>query len=142
MRLDSYNASLIDALGYAAVRELPEEWNGEEIWLFAIGLTSRMNGKNAFVALERTNDGGIRIVKDFSPELSSIYKIEKIYPYMYLDSGQIPVFKDEKSKDEKIAWLSHYDKATDYSSMSLKELKKAVINMAAQLVLKNLKKGE
>ncbi|MGN0929802.1 MAG: hypothetical protein ACI4N3_04135, partial [Alphaproteobacteria bacterium] len=86
----------------------------------------------------RTNDGGMRVVKDFSIELSSIYKIEKIYPYLYLDSGQIPKFKDEKSKEEKIAWLSFYDKETDYSSMSLKDLKKAVINKAAQLVLKNL----
>lgn len=131
--------SLISALSYAAVPELPEEDKGENIWIKALALTTRKDGSQAYVALVRGKDGNSKIVKDFSITSAVIHKIEKVYPYLYLDGRVIPTFKDKNSKEDRIAWLQVNDGETDYSKCSLKELNKAIINVAAYNTVRNSK---
>lgn len=131
--------SLITALSYAAVPELPEEDKGEDIWVKALALTSRKDGSQAYVALARGKDGNPKIVKDFSVTSAGIYKIEKVFPYFYLDGKQLPSFSEKNNKEERIEWLRLHDDGADYSKCTLKELNKAIINVAAYNIYKNTK---
>lgn len=127
--------SLIDALSWASLRELPEKDKGEDVYILALALVSKKDGSKAYVATKKTKDGTDKIVKDFG-STAMIVKVEEVYPYLLLDASYIPQFNDKK-KEERIKWLTLTDtEGGNYEDMSLKELNKAILNRAIQCHLK------
>lgn len=122
--------SLLDALTYCSLRELPEEDTKEYQWLKAIALVQKRDGSQSYVLMEKDKDNKERIVKDFG-HISSILKVLNIYPYSFLTANYLPKFKTLK-KEERIDWLKmNGDKDVDYSEMTLKELNAEVMRVAS-----------
>lgn len=138
MAKDILRESLIDALSWASLRELPEKDNGENIWIRALALVSKRDGSKAYVALVKGKDGEDRIIRDFG-SVSIIVKIEEIYAFEYLDSSYLPTF-DSKKKEDKIKWLSMQRPEVNYEEMSSKELNKAILHVAMQNQLADIYK--
>ena len=128
--------SLISCLAALDLRDLPKEWDKEDVWILAVGLVSKIDGTFSYAALRKDEDGDARVVKDFG-NICAIRKIEKLYPYKYLDASFMPFFKT-RSKDERISWLELMGEKDNFSEMSLKELDKKVLNVAIQQALKAL----
>ena len=128
--------SLISCLAALDLRDLPKEWDKENIWILAVGLISKIDGTFSYAALKKDENGNARVVKDFG-NICAIRGIEKVYPYKYLDASFMPFFKT-RSKDERISWLELMGEKDNFSEMSLKELDKKVLNVAIQNALKAL----
>lgn len=129
--------SLIDALSYCALRELPPEDKGEDIWISAVVLLTKRNGTKSYAVVQKDTKGENKILKDFG-EVSPIVKIEKVYPYLYLNSNFVPTF-DSKKKEDRIKWLQMVYPKRDFSEMSIKELNREIINAAIQNQIKSIK---
>lgn len=138
MAKDILRESLIDALSWASLRELPEKDNGENIWIRALALVSKRDGSKAYVALVKGKNGEDRIIRDFG-SVSMIVKIEEIYAFEYLDSSYLPTF-DSKKNEDKIKWLSMQRPEVNYEEMSSKELNKAILRVAMQNQLADIYK--
>jgi hypothetical protein len=138
MAKDILRESLIDALSWASLRELPEKDNGENIWIRALALVSKRDGSKSYVALVKGKNGEDRIIRDFG-SVSMIVKIEEIYAFEYLDSSYLPTF-DSKKKEDKIKWLSMQRPEVNYEEMSSKELNKAILHVAMQNQLADIYK--
>jgi hypothetical protein len=138
MAKDILRESLIDALSWASLRELPEKDNGENIWIRALALVSKRDGSKAYVALVKGKNGEDRIIRDFG-SVSVIVKIEEIYAFEYLDSSYLPTFESKK-KEDKIKWLSMQRPEVNYEEMSSKELNKAILHVAMQNQLADIYK--
>lgn len=136
MAKDILRESLINALSWASLRELPQKDNGENIWIKALALVSKRDGSKAYVALMKGKNGEDRLIKDFGT-VSQIVKIEEVYAYSYLDSSYLPQF-DSKKREDKIKWLSLQRPDVDYESMTAKELNKAILHVAMQNQLADL----
>jgi hypothetical protein len=138
MAKDILRESLIDALSWASLRELPEKDNGENIWIRALALVSKRDGSKAYVALVKGKNGEDRIIRDFG-SVSMIVKIEEVYAFEYLDSSYLPTF-DSKKKEDKIKWLTMQRPEVNYEEMSVKELNKAILHVAMQNQLADIYK--
>lgn len=136
MAKDMLRESLINALSWASLRELPQKDNGENIWIKALALVSKRDGSKAYVALMKGKNGEDRLIKDFGT-VSQVVKIEEVYAYSYLDSSYLPQF-DSKKREDKIKWLSLQRPDVDYESMTAKELNKAILHVAMQNQLADL----
>ena len=136
---DILRKSLIDALSWASLRELPEKDNGENIWIRAIALASKRDGSKSYVALVKGKNGEDRMVRDFG-SIAQVVKIEEVYAFEYLDSSYIPTF-DSKKKEDKIKWLNLHRPGVNYEEMSSKELNKAILHIAMQNQLTDIYKG-
>ena len=130
--------SLINCLSYLGLKNLPNEWDKENVWLLAVGLISKRDGTSNYVALKKDENGNPKIVKDFG-NIATLVRIEEVYPYMYLDERYIPMFKT-KTKDERIEWLQKMGDKEDLSELKVSELNKRVLNMAMQIALRALNK--
>lgn len=128
--------SLIKCLAALDLRDLPKEWDKENVWILAVGLISKIDGTFSYAALKKDKDGNARVVKDFG-NICAIRQVEKVYPYKYLDATFVPYFKG-RSKDERIAWLEQMGEEGNFCEMSAKELDKKVLNVAIQQALKAL----
>ena len=128
--------SLISCLAALDLRDLPKERDKEDVWILAVGLVSKIDGTFSYAALRKDEDGNARVVKDFG-NICAIRKIEKVYPYKFLDTSFMPMFKT-RAKDERIAWLERMGEKGNFSEMSAKELEKKVLNVAIQQALKAL----
>ena len=128
--------SLISCLAALDLRDLPKEWDKEDVWILAVGLVSKIDGTFSYAALRKDEDGNARVVKDFG-NICAIRKIEKVYPYKFLDASFMPMFKT-RAKDERIAWLERMGEKGNFSEMSAKQLEKKVLNVAIQQALKAL----
>lgn len=130
MSKDVLRKSLIDALSWSSLRELPKKDNGENIWIRALALASKRDGSKSYVALVKGKNGEDRMVKDFGT-VSQVVTIDEIYAYEYLDSSYIPSFESKK-KEDKIKWLELQRPGADYASMTPKEINKAILHVAMQ----------
>lgn len=128
--------SLISCLAALDLRDLPKEWDKENVWVLAVGLISKIDGTFSYAALKKDNDGNAKVYKDFG-NICAIRGIEKVYPYKFLDASFMPMFKT-RAKDERIAWLERMGEKGNFSEMSAKELDKKVLNVAIQQSLKAL----
>jgi hypothetical protein len=128
--------SLISCLAALDLRDLPKEWDKEDVWILAVGLISKIDGTFSYAALKKDKNGDARVVKDFG-NICAIRKIEKVYPYKFLDASFMPMFKT-RAKDERIAWLERMGEKGVFSEMSAKGLEKKVLNVAIQQALKAL----
>ena len=131
-------ASLIKALSYCSLRELPEVDSGEDVWIKALALATKTDGRDYFIAIEKDpNTLANRVKKDFG-DTGAIVKYKEVYPYLYLSSEYMPRFQD-KTKDARIKYLSNAMPSTDWSKCSLKELNDAILGLAIQSQLNHIK---
>lgn len=135
MKRDILRESLIDALSYCSVRELPPESNGEDVYIRAIALTSKRNGSKGYAVLDKDKNGNDKVVKDFG-DVSQIAKIDKVYPVLYLDSSYIP---DIKKKEDKVRWVQLQNGNPLCEEMSIKELNKEILRLAIRNQLNNIR---
>lgn len=132
MRKDIEKESLMQCLSWCALRELPPKYDGKNVYIKAVAKVKKADGSVGYMAIQKDKNGVDKYIKDFG-SVSVIREIMEIYPYLYLDAQYMPKFKTQK-KEERIAMLSRlYNK--DFTSMSLKELDKEVLNHAIQMHL-------
>jgi hypothetical protein len=128
--------SLVDALSWASLRELPEKDNGENIYILALALVTKRDGSKSYVATRKTMDGKDKVVKVFG-STSIIVKIEEVYPYLLLDGNYLPTFEGKK-REERIKWLSMSNPDIDYSEFTLKELNREILGVAMKNQLRDM----
>lgn len=133
--------SKLKALTYCGLRELPDVEDKEHFWLRAIALVKKIDGSESYVYVEKDlKTLKPKMIKDFG-NIAIIYEFVEYYPYSYLKSQFMPTFKTQK-KDERIAYLTAYDKNADFSRHTLKELDKEIMRRAAKKQLEVEKRGE
>ena len=131
-------ASLINALSYCSLRELPDADSGEDVWIKALALVTKTNGCDYFVALEKDAKTLVnRVKKDFG-DTGAIVEYKEIYPYLYLSSEYMPKFHD-KTKDARVKYLLGIKPNVNWSKYSLKELNDEIIGLAIQAQLNYIK---
>lgn len=128
--------SLIDALSYCDLRDLPKKDEEEFVWLKSLALVSKSDGTKSYALSIKDKDGNPKIVKDFGT-VSAIRQVVEYYPFCMLDASFVPSFKT-RAKDERIAWLERFNEEGNFAEMSVKELDKKILNVAIQHALKSL----
>lgn len=117
--------SLLQALTYSQVKNLPDVDDNSNVWIKAIALVKKYDGSENYVCVEKdTTTLEPRIVKDFG-NVSMIISISEFYPYSFLNTNEVPIFKTQK-KDERIAYLSQINPDVDYSKYTKKELESEI----------------
>lgn len=133
MRKDIEKESLMQCLSWCALRELPQKYDGKNVYIKAVAKVKKADGSVGYMAIQKDKNGVDKYIKDFG-SVSVIREIMEIYPYLYLDAQYMPKFKTQK-KEERIAMLSRlYNK--NFDNMSLKELDREVLNHAIQMHLR------
>lgn len=133
--------SKLKVLAYCGLRELPSVEDKEHFWLRAVALVKKVDGSENYVYVEKDlNTLEPRMVKDFGA-IAMIIEIVEYYPYSYLKEQYMPKFKTAK-KEERIKYLTSYDKSADFSEYTLKELDKEVMRRAARKQMDVEKRGE
>lgn len=136
--------SLIDALSFCSLRELPEEDDKKNIWIRALADVQKFDGSESYVVLKKSvTTLQNNIVKDFG-SLSSIYKVNHIYPYDFLKAKYMPTFKTNKRED-KIKYLNNHISVYTgkrFEDMTAKELEKEIIKVAIKTQLYHEKQQE
>lgn len=137
------NESLIDALSYCSLRDLPEVEDGENVWIRAIAKVLKADGQTYYAYVEKDDNLQNRIVKDFGP-ISALVKVVEYYPFSYLKPAFMPKFKgkSKEGKDERIAYLTRYNKDVDYSNLSVKELDRIILLGAIKKQMEQEKRNE
>lgn len=132
--------SLIDALSYCGLRALPEVEDKENVWIRAIAKVVKSDGQEYYAYVEKDSNLNNKIIKDFG-SVSSIVRVVEYYPFSYLKPAFMPKFKTNK-KDEKIAYLTRYDKDLKLDGLSVKELDKMILLGAIKKQMEQEKRGE
>lgn len=129
--------SLIKALSYYSLRDLPEEDKGEDVWIKALALVTKYDGNDYFIGLEKDPTTlSNKIKNDFGPS-SAIVRYKAIYPYLYLSAEYMP--KSGMKKDEKVAYLSRFYPYMNFDGKTVKELDNLIIGTAIKLQLEQVK---
>lgn len=131
-------ASLIKALSYCSLRELPEVDSGEHAWIKALALVTKSDGSNCYVAIEKDPKTlKNRVKKDFGGT-GAIVEYNEFYPYLYLSQDYMPEFHD-KTKDARIKYLASIKPNISWNQYSLKELNDMVLGIAIESQLNHIK---
>lgn len=125
--------SLIEALAYVGLRDLPKEDNKEFVWIKALALVAKSDGSKSYIYLVKDKNGNPKVKKDFG-NVAVIKDIVTIYPFMLLDEKFVPSFQT-KTKAERIEWLQKFGDESDLSECNFKELERKVLNLAMQHAL-------
>lgn len=132
--------SLVKAMSFCGLREVPEEWDMENIYLRALALVSKTDGSESYVLVEKDERGEDRMVKDFGT-ISAIHETISIHPFFFLDTRWIPEFKakgkgkaNADGKAERIAWLERNNVIVD-AKTDIKTLDKEILYIAMQKAL-------
>lgn len=123
--------SLIDALAYLSLREVPAVDDGESIWIRALAKVMKSNGREEYVLVVKDDNGENYVAKDFG-SISSIKKYIEYYPFEYLNDTFIPSFATKK-KEERIDYLKKYYYNKDFESMSTKDINKEIVLHAMRM---------
>lgn len=121
--------SLIDALSYCGLRDLPEPWDKENIWVKALVRLVKSDGIEYYALVEKNGNGEDCIKKVFGG-VASIVKILEYYPFSYLKAEFMPYFEDKKDKKARVEYLLKNNRAGDFSKYTLKELNREIVNGA------------
>ena len=133
--------SMFDALEFVHKSELPEPWNGKDVYINAICKTLKSDGNNYYCIVEIDENGKNRIVKDFG-RCAAIIKFEEIYPLSYLEPSYLKKFKkDEEGTAKLVEYLKNEGVEMDYENADRKMLDKANIRVAIKRQLENEKKA-
>ena len=120
--------SLISAMAFCSLRELPQEDDKENIWVEALAKVKKADTTTSYVYVRKDKNGENKIAKDFGSS-SVIRKVICYYPFNFLKANYVPTFKTQK-KEDRIRYLQKVYKDKDFSAMSLKELDKEVLKVA------------
>lgn len=138
---DIKNESLIKALSYFLLKDLPDVDDGENIWIKSLALVRKCDGSESYVyVLKDKKSLENKIAKDFG-NVAQISEVVEYYPFCYLKSGYIPTFNGKK-KEDRIKYLMTYDCTKDYSAMTLKELDREIIRVGVEKQLNNERYGQ
>ena len=121
--------SLIDALAYCSLRDIPAADDGSGYWLEALAKVAKRDGTKSFVYAVRNADTlDIEIKVDFGT-ISGIAFVEEYYPYEFLRDEFLPKFAN---KEERVKYLSKGDEEAEkkYAKMSVKALDETIIKLA------------
>lgn len=121
--------SLIDALSYCGLRDLPEPWDKENVWLKALVRLVKSDGIEYYAYVEKTPENEERIKKVFGG-VARIVKILEYYPFSYLRAEFMPEFEDKKDKKSRVEYLQKSNPDKDYSKYSLKQLNQEILSGA------------
>lgn len=132
--------SLLDALQYCSLRRLPDVEDGENVWIRAIAKIAKADGQMYYAYVEKDDKLQNKIIKDFGP-ISALVRVVEYYPFSYLKPAFMPKFKGNK-KEERIAYLTRYNKDLDYSHYSVKELDKLIMLGAIKKQMEQEKRSE
>lgn len=132
--------SLLDALQYCSLRVLPEPDDKENVWIRAIAKIAKADGQMYYAYVEKDDKLQNKIIKDFGP-ISALVRVVEYYPFSYLKPAFMPKFKGNK-KEERIAYLTRYNKDLDYSNYSVKELDKLIMLGAVKKQMEQEKRNE
>lgn len=132
--------SLLDALQYCSLRVLPEPEDKENVWIRAIAKIAKADGQMYYAYVEKDDKLQNKIIKDFGP-ISALVRVVEYYPFSYLKPAFMPKFKGNK-KEERIAYLTRYNKDLDYSNYSVKELDKLIMLGAIKKQMEQEKRNE
>lgn len=133
--------SMFDALEFVHKSELPEPWNGKDVYISAICKTLKSDGNNYYCVVEIDEEGKNRIVKDFG-RCAAILKFEEIYPLSYLEPSFLKRFKrDDEGTAKLVEYLKFEGVEMDYENADRKMLDKANIRVAIKRQLANEKKA-
>lgn len=132
--------SLLDALQYCSLRTLPEPDDKENVWIRAIAKIAKADGQMYYAYVEKDDKLQNKIIKDFGP-ISALVRVVEYYPFSYLKPAFMPKFKGNK-KEERIAYLTRYNKDLDYSNYSVKELDKLIMLGAIKKQMEQEKRNE
>lgn len=132
--------SLLDALQYCSLRVLPEPEDKENVWIRAIAKIAKADGQMYYAYVEKDDKLQNRIIKDFGP-ISALVRVVEYYPFSYLKPAFMPKFKSNE-KEERITYLTRYNKDLDYSSYSVKELDKLIMMGAIKKQMEQEKRNE
>ena len=128
---DIKNESLIKALSYFLLKDLPDVDNGENIWIKSLALVRKCDGSESYVYVVKDSETlQNRIAKDFGG-VARISEIIEFYPFSYLKSGYVPNFNGKK-KEERVKYLMTYDNRKNYAEMTLKELDREIIRVGIE----------
>lgn len=120
--------TLIDALSFYGLTDLPEEDTKEHLWIKALGRVQKADGTISYVGMSRNEKLEEVVCKDFGT-LGVIRKILNVHPFVYLDAAYLPKFKT-KSKEERIKYLKFNGVKDNLDDVSLKDLDKMVYKQA------------
>ena len=133
--------SMFDALEFVHKSELPEPWNGKDVYISAICKTLKADGNNYYCVVEIDEDGKNRIIKDFG-RCAAILKFEGIYPLSYLEPSYLKRFKkDEEGTAKLVEYLKNEGVEMDFENADRKMLDKAIIRVAIKRQLENENKA-
>ena len=129
--------SLIDALSYCHLRELPQEASKYDgIWIRAIARVTKADTTKSYVLMDKEANGSHRIIKDFGT-ISNIVNVRSIHPFQFVSEDSLPRFKGS-NKQERIDWLTNNGVKID-GELTLKQLNNIVVNFVIQQELRNNK---
>ena len=129
--------SLIDALSYCHLRELPKDASQYEgIWIRAIAYVTKADATKSYVLMDKAANGSHRIIKDFGT-ISNIVNVRSIHPFQFVSEECMPLFK-KGDKQERIDWIINNGISVD-GELTLKQLNNIVVNVVIQQELKNNK---
>lgn len=130
--------SLIKALSYCSLRELPKLDSGEDVWIKALALVTKTDGSHCYVAIDKDPKTlKNRVKKDFGGT-GAIVKYEEVYPYLYLSQEYMPKFHD-KTKEARVKYLASIKPNVSWNQYSLKDLNDAILWIAIESQLANIK---
>lgn len=125
-------ASLISALSYCSLRELPPVDDGNDYWLEALARVAYNNGSNGYVYVKRNETTlELEVKKTFCDSLG-IAIILEYYPFEFLRNEFNP--KLDK-KDDKIKYLSSLTTVEDklYAKMNNATLDEEIIRLGIKM---------
>ena len=129
--------SLIEALSYCHLRELPQEASKYDgIWIRAIAYVTKADTTKSYVLMDKAADGSYRIIKDFGT-ISNIVNVRSIHPFQFVSEDSLPIVKGS-NKQERIDWLTNNGVKID-GELTLKQLNNIVVNFVIQQELRNNK---
>lgn len=131
MEKTTLHDTLVDALAYAHVSDLPKKDNGKRLWIYAIALVSKKDGTMAYCILKR-NDLESYSYKAVFGTCSPLHNVAEIYPYEFADSLPVPKFAPN-DKSNRIEFIQSVRGADfDCSEMSVKELENEIIRIGIE----------
>jgi hypothetical protein len=128
--------SLIEALAFCSLKDLPKETKNDFVWIKALALVAKSDGSQSYVYLIKDEDGKPKVKKDFG-HIAVIKEYISIHPFMLLNEKFMPTFKGN-SKEERIEWLTKFGCKEPLEGLTVKELNKKVLNMAMQNALRSV----
>lgn len=131
-------ASLIKALSYCSLRELPDLDRGEDVWIKALALVTKTDGSHCYVAVEKDPKTlKNRVKKDFGGT-GAIVEYNGFHPYLYLSQEYMPKFPD-KTKDTRVKYLANIRPDISWNQYSLKDLNDTILGIAIEAQLNHIK---